>query len=125
MSITQFVFVFLGGGLGSVCRYAIGHMCSLKNGFPIGTFIANILACFILGAFLGYQLNNPLSSQMRLLLLVGFCGGFSTFSTFSSETLKLLQNQHYVMAGSYIILSLVLGVLSIWIGIFMMQRFSQ
>lgn len=124
MTGIQLACVFIGGGLGSMSRFAIGHLYTLKNGFPIGTFIANILACLILGILLGYHLNKPISSEMRLLLLTGFCGGFSTFSTFSSETLKLIQGQQIGWALGYVLLSVVLGVLAVFFGSWVVRSFG-
>jgi CrcB protein len=81
------LLVFLGGGAGSVCRYAIWlAMRSWLDKFPWATFAANALACLLLGALLGWQAQGLLSDQRRLLLVTGFCGGFSTYSTFTAET---------------------------------------
>ena len=94
--MNHFLLVFIGGGLGSVSRYAVSLMMkSFGNGtFPIATLTANAASSFILGLVLG-QLSgkqDPASGYMMLFLAVGFCGGFSTFSTFSFETLELLKS---------------------------------
>lgn len=87
--------VFIGGGLGSIARYSTGkYVASLSLiSFPFGTLMANLLSSLILGIFLGITSGKPEShNTMRFLIAVGFCGGFSTFSTFSAETLDLLKH---------------------------------
>ena len=109
--------VFLGGGLGSVFRYMISYFTTTEGtSFPVATLIANILASFILGILLGIQLKNNLQDHHALLLMTGFCGGFSTFSTFSSESLRLFQNQEIGMAIVYIAASIILGLLAVYFG---------
>lgn len=82
-------YVFVGGGLGSVTRYAVGRLSNrlINVNFPIGTLIANILASLILGYMMSKLLESD--SILRPLIAIGFCGGFSTFSTFSYDTAKL------------------------------------
>lgn len=106
-------YIFIGGGLGSLARYAIG-LASLKLfsvSFPIGTFISNVLACFILGLIL-FGLSDKIqhTTWIQPLLIVGFCGGFSTFSTFSNETVGLISNGNYWIAGVNILVSLITGI---------------
>lgn len=114
----EWLYVFLGGGLGSLCRYWIGlQFTSANTNFPLGTLLANFIACLILGFLLGIQIKNNLSTQMSLLLMTGFCGGFSTFSTFSAEILDLFQSQHYATALSYVGVSLLIGLVAIYIGL--------
>lgn len=108
--------VFVGGGLGSVCRYLVG-LCLPTANFPFSTLLANICACFILGYLAGYLLKNSLSDQWKLLIGTGFCGGFSTFSTFSKETLDLTQKNWVVLGGGYVVLSLILGILAVYLGV--------
>ena len=85
-----YLFVFIGGGLGSICRYGIAQILSQYNfHFPWATFTANALSCIILGALVGWSLKEGMTDSTKLLLLTGFCGGFSTFSTFSNETFHL------------------------------------
>jgi CrcB protein len=103
------LMVFLGGGLGSVARYLVS--LSVKNtehGFPTKTFIANFLSCIILGFLLGWLTKNHLDDKTKLLLMTGFCGGFSTFSTFSAEVFLLMEQNQFLMAISYVLLSIVL-----------------
>ena len=110
------IAVFLGGGLGSICRYGFGEFFSSEK-FPVGTLLANVLACFLLGYLSGFLLKNDLSDEWKLFLGTGFCGGFSTFSTFGKETLLLGQDGQQWIALFYLILSLVLGILAVYFGL--------
>lgn len=111
------IAIFIGGGLGSVTRYGVSVFSSQKfdSNFPIGTFIANTLATAILALFV-YFAKDKLPHQehyISYLILVGFCGGFSTFSTFSFETFKLIQEGHigWAIANVLISVTLTLGVI--------------
>ena len=107
--MNAFLLVFLGGGLGSVCRYAISTFTgNSQNGFPLGTFIANVLSCIILAFLMIYFYKKGLDQKMQLLFMTGFCGGFSTFSTFSAETFRLIQDGHYSVASVYVISSILI-----------------
>ena len=112
------VWVFVGGGLGSLCRYSIARlMANYEMDFPLATFIANVISCIILGYLVGLTLKDGLSENMRLLLMTGFCGGFSTFSTFSAESFQLLQNGNIGTAMLYIGVSIIVCLICIWIGL--------
>lgn len=104
--------VFFGGGLGSLFRYGISKLTHyFYNGnFPLATFISNILSCIILIIAVLYVKKMVDSELMKLFLITGICGGFSTFSTFSFETFVLLKTGHYTIALINIVLSLVVGV---------------
>lgn len=110
------LLIFLGGGLGSICRYAIGQNLTTESSFPVATLVVNILACLVLGVLLGFQLKANLQQNHSLLLMTGFCGGFSTFSSFSGESLKLFQNNQASIALLYIGASIILGLLAVYIG---------
>ena len=105
--------VFIGGGLGSLSRFGVGEL-ALKfydGKFPMGTLIANTLACTVLGiVLLLYRDKLADTEWMRYLIIIGFCGGFSTFSTFSAETLKLFQDGAFLFGILNILVSLLLGV---------------
>lgn len=109
----KMIFIFIGGGLGSLLRYLIG-IASLKYlpiSFPFGTLISNILACILMGLIV-YSFSDKLNQYdwIQPLLLIGFCGGFSTFSTFSNETVQLFSSGNYLVALLNICFSLFAGV---------------
>ena len=112
------VLIFLGGGLGSVLRYLVGQAFQKTNGtFPLGTFLINIIGSLLIGILLGYFYKNSSDSQhLRALLVLGFCGGFTTFSAFSNEALTLIQQHQYLNALFYITGSVLLGITSTFIG---------
>jgi len=113
----QLFWVFLGGGLGSVARYLTGDLLKNYSGiFPWGTLAANAISCVILGYLVAYHLKSPISPGYRLLLMTGFCGGFSTFSTFSSEAYLLLQDGKFNLALLYVAGSIIIGLLAVVIG---------
>lgn len=117
----QFLLVFLGGGLGSVSRYLISLSLPLKDeGFPLATFSANAVACLIAG-FLASSLSKTVAHpSLNFLMLIGFCGGFSTFSSFSVENLKLINKGAYSLAVFYTFSSLLVCILAtfggFWLG---------
>jgi fluoride exporter len=106
----QVFLIFLGGGLGSLARYYLNRL--LAGGyfetFPIGTLSVNILASLILGLFLGLvDIRHVTNDGVKLLVAVGFCGGFSTFSTFSAETLFLLKSGEGLLAFLNVFVSVI------------------
>lgn len=115
--IEQFLLVFLGGGVGSVSRYLISIITPkyYKGDFPLGTFIVNIVGCFVIGIFMAI-LGVGGSSKLNALLIVGFCGGFTTFSSFSKEIFLLFENKKVKLAFFYIISSCILGILAVFLG---------
>ncbi len=111
------IFVFLGGGLGSVARWSIARWLNPQEGsFPWGTFVANVIACLVLGMLMGYHLKHPMDHQHKLLLMIGFCGGFSTFSTFSAEIFHLLKSGNHLLSFAYVGTSLIVGLIAVFVG---------
>ena len=109
----SFLLVFVGGGLGSVVRFSLGKWINALHShhFPWGTLVVNVVACFVLGLIVGLADHKQIiSPSVRLFWTMGFCGGFSTFSTFSNETLYLLQSGFNVSLLLYVALSLLLCV---------------
>jgi fluoride exporter len=114
----NWLLVFIGGGLGSLVRYAISLIFNkLDNNFPLATLVSNVVACFIIGILVGLTMKGQLPDQQRLLFVTGFCGGFSTFSTFSNETIQLWMNGNTTHAFLNIIFSLILCILATFIGL--------
>lgn len=111
-----FITVFLGGGLGSLCRYGLAKMLTGYS-FPFATLWANVISCFILGALIGLNMDQILKDHQKTLLMTGFCGGFSTFSTFSAEIVQLFQNGQPYSGALYVLASLVSGILAILAGL--------
>ena len=122
----QYLYVFLGGGLGAVCRYLATTAIGARFGmmFPFGTLFVNTLGSFLMALIMGFLLtmakaNNLLSEPLRLLLTVGFLGGFTTFSSFSMETLTLLRSGSIVLAISNIAANVLLGLIAAIIGLYL------
>jgi len=115
--------VALGGGCGAVCRYALSTllMRGTFQGFPLGTLLVNLLGCLLIGLWAGWAARHAwLNGDLRLLLVTGLLGGFTTFSAFGLETLQLLRRAEYGQAGLYlggsVILGLILTMLGWWWG---------
>ena len=117
------LFVFLGGGFGSVLRYIIGkYLNSTETGIPYGTFTANILGSLLIGIILGLAAkNNTLSQNQTLLLATGFCGGFTTFSTFAYENHVFLKSGDFTSFAFYTIASFVIGFLAVFFGMYLVK----
>ena len=113
------VMVFIGGGLGSLARFALSrynNVEQINHLSVVGTFSANMISCFILGLVLGYHYKSPIDSTHLLLLVTGFCGGFSTFSTFSYELLTFIEKDQFIQAALYFTISILVSILLIVIG---------
>lgn len=96
--------VFLGGGIGSVCRYLLGGLVQTRSGsaFPVGTLIVNVVGCLAIGFLARSFMESQTHAVTRAALIVGFCGGFTTFSAFSFETFELLSAGKTGLALTYI-----------------------
>jgi CrcB protein len=118
--MTKFIFLILGGATGTILRYFCSGWSSQFLGaqFPYGTLIVNLLGCFIIGFVLALPQNKfPVSEEMRLLIVVGFCGAFTTFSTWICETDKLIQKGEITKVFLNIVVSLILGYLIYRLGV--------
>ena len=118
--MNQLLLIFIGGGLGSVTRFGLDKLIqeNVDKSFPFGTLGVNVLASIVLGIFVGMveikSLTNP---SYKALIAIGFCGGFSTFSTFSNDTLQLIQNNRMLEALLNISLNVILCILATFGGI--------
>lgn len=109
------LIVAFGGAIGAVLRYLIGLIpLSQKSGFPIKTFLINVIGCFIIGIIAALAEKNSLNPKIVLFIKVGFCGGFTTFSSFALETQGLLEKGSVFIAILYIILSILVGIFAVF-----------
>jgi len=108
-----------GGFIGTCLRFLTGrffHVVS-HSPFPWGTFAVNIVGSFVIGLFFGLaERTHLVSPSMNLFLITGFCGGFTTFSSFSDDMYLLLEQKHWLCFGAYVLLSFALGLLFVWLG---------
>ena len=111
----KFLWVGLGGALGAILRYSIS-LLPLKSSFPFLTLITNVIGAFVIGIVVGLFEKHYLSSNINLFLKTGVCGGFTTFSTFSLETLTLLENGMPSIAMIYAIVSIIGCVIGVYLG---------
>ena|SRR2546423_1462340 len=118
-----YLLIALGGAAGSLLRYVVGRLVQgmSATGFPIGTLFVNVSGCFVIGILVRQFMNMQLSLELRALLIVGFCGGFTTFSTFSADALGLIEGGEYVRATGYILLSVGLSLLATLAGMATMR----
>lgn len=127
------MLVFLGGGLGAVCRYFVTTQAGARFGsvFPWGTLAVNTLGSFLMGAIMGGMLfltdrmSAGLAEPVRLLLAVGFLGGFTTFSSFSMETLTLLRGGSILYAVGNVSANVLLGLASAGCGMLLAWQFAK
>lgn len=110
----------VGGFFGTIARFLINRLFLViwKAPFPLATFTINIIGCFLFGLLCGVlNKNNVMPPEVNALLMVGFCGGFTTFSTFSFESFSLLQSGQAVISLAYMAVSVILGIVAVWFGL--------
>lgn len=119
----KFFYVFIGGGLGAVCRYALISAIGMRFGvhFPFATLAVNAVSCFFMGLVIGLLLPlaqklHLLPESLRLLMSVGFLGGFSTLAAFSMETLTLLRGGSHLLAGLNILGTIAVAMGTVYLG---------
>ncbi|MGP1990785.1 fluoride efflux transporter CrcB [Zobellia laminariae] len=117
----QLLLVFLGGGIGSTLRYLVSKSLNTHfQHFFLGTFLVNIIGCLLIGLILGLSIKtNYLTPNQTLLLATGFCGGFTTFSTFAFEKHSLLTSGELVHFSIYLIASIVVGIAAVSFGLWL------
>ena len=121
--VKQLVLVFIGGGFGSMLRFILGKFLNnSQNGIPYGTFAANVIGSLLIGLILGFAAkNDTLTSNQTLLLATGFCGGFTTFSTFAYENHVLLKSGDFTSFAIYTIASFIVGFLAVFFGMYLVK----
>ncbi len=114
------LLVGVGGFIGSILRYlaAIAFSSQTSTGFPIATFTVNIIGCFLIGVIFALsERGNVLPPEWRIFLTTGFCGGFTTFSSFSYESIRLMQDGQFLYLSLNVILSVIIGFAATYLGI--------
>ncbi len=115
------LLVALGGAIGSVARFKLSGWVlhqTVDWRFPAGTFVVNVLGCLVAGLLAGLaEKHDFFTADARLLLFTGLLGGFTTFSAFGLETMYLIRRGDVLVAGSNIVLSVILGLLALWLGL--------
>ena len=116
--LKQILIVGMGGAAGSMLRYIVSLATArFNNGpWPVATFIVNITGCFLIGLLVA-RFSPAQDQQLRLLLITGFCGGYTTFSAFSYENIQLLSNGQALTAAGYIFASVIVGIAAVWLGL--------
>ena len=116
----QILLVGLGGATGSMLRY-LAQVITLKHysaSFPLATFVVNVAGCFVAGLIFGLIAQETTDAQnLKLLLITGFCGGFTTFSAFALENVRLMNSGNTTTAIVYTLASVVAGLIAVWIGL--------
>ncbi|MGA2029158.1 MAG: fluoride efflux transporter CrcB [Verrucomicrobiota bacterium] len=127
-----YLWVAIGGALGSMGRYWLSGLVAARFGetFPWGTLVINVTGSFLIGIFAGFATpEGRLDPQSRVFatqfLMIGICGGYTTFSAFSLQTLNLLRDREWLYAGGNVILSVVLCMIAVWLGYLLGSTFNS
>ena len=124
--MTNLLMIFVGGGLGSICRYGVSKWLTVDEvTFPYGTLVANALSSLVLGFMVGLVLFSKISlpNEVKMLIMVGFCGGFSTYSTFTNDTFQLIQSGNWSLTLLNIFGNLAVCLLTLMGGIALSKYF--
>lgn len=115
--LRQLLLVALGGALGSAMRYLTAILLArhYTGSIPLATLVVNVLGCFLIGLLIGLYSET---TYLRLLFITGFCGGFTTFSTFTAESYVMFREGAYGLALLYIAGSVLIGLLALWVGLY-------
>jgi fluoride exporter len=119
LNLQKYLLIAIGGALGSIARYVVGSTVFNRMGtrFPYGTFVINLTACLIIGFSITWMgRRTGVNPAWRFLIPIGFVGAYSTFSTFEWETFIELQSGAFLIAALYVSLSVLLGLLAVWLG---------
>lgn len=125
MVLYDTALVALGGATGAVLRYGVGYWWGRLlpyHSWPWATLTINLIGCLVLGLLVGYELRYGLGRPSRLLLVMGFCGGYTTYSTFALESLQLYHGGQYGLLALYLGASLLGGIGFVALGVWLMQR---
>jgi CrcB protein len=120
------LLVFLGGGFGAICRYLFGigvvRLSSPTHG-PLATLMINVLGSFLMGVLIGSMARlSGVTDRWRLLLGIGVLGGFTTFSSFSLESVLMIERRAYALAAAYVVGSVLLGLTGLMVGLLVMRK---
>lgn len=115
--LRQLLLVALGGAIGSAMRYLTAILLArhYTGSIPLATLVVNVLGCFLIGLLIGLCSET---TYLRLLFITGFCGGFTTFSTFTAESYVMFREGAYGLAFLYIAGSVLIGLLALWVGLY-------